>query len=90
MKEREAATKRAIKSGFFPAWFSLTQSLTPRDRYTLHLHADGTWYILDRMTGEVATWRTVPQSGLEIETADNLVDLLNMMERNGESKDERG
>lgn len=48
-------------------------------RYDMRKEKDGTWTVFDIFTGEPAKVNDVPQEGLEMEQADDLVDLLNYL-----------
>jgi hypothetical protein len=48
------------------------------NRYDLRKDADGSWAVYDIFTGQTAEVNGIPQDGLDIQTADDLVDLLNI------------
>ncbi len=50
-----------------------------KNRYDLRQEPDGTWTVYDIFTGMPAEVNDVPQFGLEMEKADDLVDLLNYL-----------
>lgn len=50
-----------------------------QNRYDLRQEDDGSWTVFDIFTGLPAEVNGVPQDGLEIEKADDLVDLLNLL-----------
>lgn len=50
-------------------------------RYELDQAADGTWLVRDRFTGTPATYDGELLDGLEMDEADDLVDLLNALDR---------
>ncbi|TCQ28286.1 hypothetical protein [Rhizobium sp. PP-CC-3G-465] len=50
----------------------------PQNRYALRHDPDDTWAIEDIFTGQTAEVNDVPQEGLDMEIADDLVDLLNL------------
>ncbi|MCO6423872.1 hypothetical protein JT737_19385 [Sinorhizobium meliloti] len=49
------------------------------NRYNLRQEDDGTWTVFDIFTGLPAEVNEVEQVGLEMERADDLVDLLNLL-----------
>ncbi|KSV61898.1 hypothetical protein [Ensifer adhaerens] len=49
------------------------------NRYDLRKEPDGTWTVFDIFTGMPAQVNDVEQIGLELEQADDLVDLLNLL-----------
>ncbi|HEV7436566.1 MAG TPA: hypothetical protein VGO22_17125 [Pseudorhizobium sp.] len=49
----------------------------PDIRYDMRKEPDDTWTVYDIFTGKAAEVNGVPQDGLDMETADDLVDLLN-------------
>lgn len=49
----------------------------PDNRYAMREDGTGMWAVYDIFTGLTAEVNGVPQDGLDIETADDLVDLLN-------------
>lgn len=49
------------------------------NRYDLRQENDGTWTVFDIFTGLPARVNDVEQVGLELEQADDLVDLLNRL-----------
>ncbi|RVO76225.1 hypothetical protein CN063_33290 [Sinorhizobium meliloti] len=49
------------------------------NRYNLRQEDDGTWTVFDIFTGLPAEVNEVEQAGLEMEQADDLVDLLNLL-----------
>jgi hypothetical protein len=49
------------------------------NRYDLRQEADGTWTVFDIFSGLPAEVNEVEQVGLELEQADDLVDLLNLL-----------
>ncbi|MQW47730.1 hypothetical protein [Sinorhizobium meliloti] len=49
------------------------------NRYDRRQDADGTWTVFDIFTGLPAEVNEVEQVGLEMEQADDLVDLLNLL-----------
>ncbi|NOV20936.1 hypothetical protein E5S70_33805 [Ensifer adhaerens] len=49
------------------------------NRYDLRKEPDGTWTVFDIFTGMPALVNEVEQVGLELEQADDLVDLLNLL-----------
>ncbi|KOF22560.1 hypothetical protein AC244_03320 [Ensifer adhaerens] len=51
----------------------------PENRYDLRQESDGTWTVFDIFTGMPALVNEVEQVGLELEQADDLVDLLNLL-----------
>ncbi len=51
----------------------------PENRYDLRQEPDGTWTVFDIFTGMPALVNEVEQVGLELEQADDLVDLLNLL-----------
>jgi hypothetical protein len=52
------------------------------NRYNLRQEPNGLWTVYDIFTGEPAEVNGIPQNGLDMEIADDLVDLLNC-QRNG-------
>jgi hypothetical protein len=48
------------------------------NRYDLRKEDDGSWTVFDIFTGMPAEVNGIPQDGLEMEQADDLVDLLNL------------
>ncbi|PJO48973.1 hypothetical protein [Brucella pituitosa] len=48
------------------------------NRYDLRKEDDGSWTVFDIFTGMPAEVNSIPQDGLEMEQADDLVDLLNL------------
>jgi hypothetical protein len=48
------------------------------NRYNLRKEYDGSWTVFDIFTGMPAEVNGIPQDGLEMEQADDLVDLLNL------------
>lgn len=50
-----------------------------KNRYDLRKEPDGTWTVFDIFTGMPAQVNDVEQIGLELEQADDLVDLLNLL-----------
>ncbi|MCV9909964.1 hypothetical protein OIV19_20405 [Brucella sp. HL-2] len=48
------------------------------NRYDLREEEDGSWTVFDIFTGMPAEVNGIPQDGLEMEQADDLVDLLNL------------
>lgn len=50
-----------------------------QNRYDMQQEKDGTWTVFDIFTGLPAEVNDVPQDGLEMEQADDLVDLLNLL-----------
>lgn len=53
--------------------------------YDIEEREDG-WAVVDAATREVAVVNGIPQTGKDIEDADDLVDLLNLMEREAGTK----
>lgn len=51
--------------------------IRPENRYDMREDGTGMWAVYDIFTGLTAEVNGVPQDGLDIETADDLVDLLN-------------
>ena len=49
----------------------------PETRYDMREDGTGMWAVYDIFTGMTTEVNGVPQDGLDIETADDLVDLLN-------------
>ncbi|MDX1045497.1 hypothetical protein GOL40_19555 [Sinorhizobium medicae] len=49
------------------------------NRYNLRQEDDGTWTVFDIFTGLPAEVNDVAQVGLDMEQADDLVDLLNLL-----------
>lgn len=49
----------------------------PNNRYAMRDDGTGAWAVYDIFTGLTAEVNGVPQDGLDIEHADDLVDLLN-------------
>ncbi|PYE98915.1 hypothetical protein C8J35_103516 [Rhizobium sp. PP-F2F-G38] len=49
-----------------------------QNRYRLRHDSDDTWAVEDIFTGQTVEVDSVPQDGLEMEIADDLVDLLNL------------
>lgn len=49
----------------------------PDNRYNMREDGTGWWAVYDIFTGLTAEVNGVPQDGLDIEAADDLVDLLN-------------
>lgn len=49
----------------------------PNNRYAMREDGTGMWAVYDIFTGLTAEVNGVPQDGLDIEQADDLVDLLN-------------
>ncbi|WP_162771270.1 hypothetical protein [Rhizobiales bacterium] len=49
------------------------------NRYDLRKESDDTWTVFDIFTGMPALVNEVEQVGLELEQADDLVDLLNLL-----------
>ncbi|MGH6806639.1 MAG: hypothetical protein ACREEJ_07320 [Ensifer adhaerens] len=50
-----------------------------QNRYDLRKESDGTWTVFDIFTAMPALVNEVEQVGLELEQADDLVDLLNLL-----------
>ncbi|MEB2845910.1 hypothetical protein [Endobacterium cereale] len=48
-----------------------------KNRYDMREEDDGSWTVFDIFSGLPAEVNDVPQDGLEMEQADDLVDLLN-------------
>ena len=48
------------------------------NRYDLRKEDDGSWTVFDIFTGMPAEVNGIPQDGLEMEQADDLVELLNL------------
>ncbi|MCK4205297.1 hypothetical protein J3U99_11015 [Brucella pituitosa] len=48
------------------------------NRYDLRKEDDGSWTVFDIFTGMPAEVNGIPQDGLEMQQADDLVDLLNL------------
>ncbi len=55
----------------------LVMKTVSQKRYDLRKDADGTWAVYDIFTGQTAEVNGIPQDGLDIHIADDLVDLLN-------------
>lgn len=51
----------------------------PENRYNLRQEDDGTWTVFDIFTGLPVEVNEAEQVGLEMEQADDLVDLLNLL-----------
>ncbi|GAA4180433.1 hypothetical protein [Shinella granuli] len=49
----------------------------PDNRYAMREDGTGMWAVYDIFTGLTAEVNSIPQDGLDIEQADDLVDLLN-------------
>lgn len=49
----------------------------PNNRYDMREDGTGMWAVYDFFTGLTAEVNGIPQDGLDIEQADDLVDLLN-------------
>ncbi|TPL07583.1 hypothetical protein FJ938_11115 [Mesorhizobium sp. B2-4-14] len=49
-----------------------------QQRYDLRKETDGTWTVFDVFTGQPAEIEGQPVTGLDLEYADDLVDLLNI------------
>ncbi|WP_376742145.1 hypothetical protein [Ensifer canadensis] len=56
-----------------------SEAAMPENRYDLRQEPDGTWTVFDIFTGMPALVNEVEQVGLELEQADDLVDLLNLL-----------
>lgn len=52
-------------------------------RYDMRKDEDGTWTVFDIRTDRPASVKGVPQFGLEMDQADDLVDLLNLLHVRG-------
>lgn len=55
----------------------MTTQNKPENRYDMRREDDGSWTVFDIFTGFPAEVNGIPQDGLEMEIADDLVDLLN-------------
>lgn len=55
----------------------LVMHTVSQNRYDLRKDADGSWAVYDIFTGQTAEVNGIPQDGLDIHIADDLVDLLN-------------
>jgi hypothetical protein len=51
-----------------------------KQRYDIRHNDDGTWAVFDAFTGLTAEVNDIPQDGLDAEQADDLVDLLNLLD----------
>jgi hypothetical protein len=49
-------------------------------RYDIRHDADGDWSVIDSRTAETVQVNDVPQTGLTLDDADDLADLLNMLD----------
>jgi len=58
---------------------NMAKPTTPKPEFRYDMREDGTgmWAVYDIFTGMTAEVNGVPQDGLDIEQADDLVDLLN-------------
>ena len=50
-------------------------------RYSVRHDADGDWSVIDAVTAETVQLNGLPQTGLMLDDADDLADLLNTLER---------
>lgn len=48
--------------------------------FDIEVDAAGEWSVIDQETNEVAWLDDVPLSGLDLDTADDMADLLNLIE----------
>lgn len=49
-------------------------------RYDIRHDADGDWSVIDALTAETVQVNDIPQTGLTLDNADDLADLLNTLE----------
>ncbi|MDW9490400.1 hypothetical protein GOA59_31350 [Sinorhizobium meliloti] len=55
-------------------------------RYELHDDSYGLWSVIDRFTGWPARWEGISQTGLDYFDADDLTDLLNVLDERRRAK----
>ena len=62
----------------------------PNDRYTIRKEENGTWSVVDIFTGLPAVVRDVVLIRMEMEEADDMVDLLNTLDRKRRTEGSEG